>query len=112
MEAHSKTVAVRTELDHGRVSLPGRVLGLEHKVFDFAAGVNARFPAAETAGTVAYGEASVAHVQVDANDGLQNILAENTCVANVRHPVAAKGWVESRNMTQVANIASSLGPSI
>ena len=100
MEAHSKTVAVRTELDHRRVSVSGRVLGLEHQVFDFAAGVNARFPAAESAGTVAYGEASVAHVQVDANDGLQNNVAENTCVANVRHPVAAKGWAADRKQQQ------------
>jgi hypothetical protein len=100
MEAHSKTVAVRTELDHRRVSLSGRVLGLEHQVFDFAAGVNARFPAAETAGTVAYGKPIVAHVQVDANDGLQNNLAENTCIPIVRHPVAAKGWAADRKQQQ------------
>jgi hypothetical protein len=79
MEAHSKTVAVRTELDHRKVSLSGRVLGLEHQVFDFAAGINARFPAAETASAVPDGKPSVAAVQIKAGHGLQDIFAEHAC---------------------------------
>jgi hypothetical protein len=55
------------------------MLGLQHEILDFPAGINARFPAAETASAVPDGKPSVAAVQIKAGHGLQDIFAEHAC---------------------------------
>ena len=82
--SHCQKVAVRTELDDRRVRLSGRVLGLQHQIFDLATGVNSSFPATEAAGPVANGKAVAADVEIDAHDRIEHILAEYTCVINMR----------------------------
>jgi hypothetical protein len=76
VESNSDEVSIRAELDDGRVQLTGGVLGLQNKIFDFAAGIHARFPAAEAAAAVSDGEAAVAAVQIEAHHRLQDVLAE------------------------------------
>ena len=79
VESDGDEVSIRAELDDGRVQLAGGVLGFQNKIFDFAAGIHARFPAAEAAAAVSDGEAAVAAVQIEAHYRLQDVLAEYAC---------------------------------
>jgi hypothetical protein len=76
VEPYSKKVAVGAELDHRRVELPGGMLRLNHEIFNFSARISTCLPAAETASSVPYSESAVGAVEIEAHDGLQDVLAE------------------------------------